>query len=215
MKKLLLGTGSLALLFGVMNLIATPATTQAETSNPQPGLDGVTVRLCAETADPDNLYCSSPGETVATQTAITRVYQSNGGGTPPLPGTYRFTAAQLQVSSPRAVVFGPISGLYSGLGSAWIWGFLFKNSSISQAIDDVPTELFDYALGAPGTGIASSLTGSVGREFGYFPLADFLARPYYVAVYLDQAIPGGQPNPGIGQVVTLDGQVWGWQITPQ
>ncbi|MBK7780637.1 MAG: hypothetical protein IPJ58_07685 [Ardenticatenia bacterium] len=216
MKKLLAGSASAALLVGLLCLAGTPVATQAETSNPLPGLDGVTVRLCTETADADNLYCSSPGEVLNTQTAISRVYNSgNGGSSPVLPGTYRFTSAQLQASSPRAVVFGPISGLYAGLGSAWIWGYLFKNGTIGQDVDGIPTELFSYALGAPGTGIATSYTGTVGQEFGYLPLAEFISRPYYVTLYLDQVIPGGLPNPGIGQVNTLDGQVWGWQVIPQ
>lgn len=215
MKKLLVGTGAVALMFGLLGVAGTPAAVKAETSNPQPGFDGVIVRLCTEGADIDNLYCSSQNEILASQTATTRTYTSSGG-TVALPGTYQFTNAQLSSGggSPRAVVFGPISGTYSGFGSAWIWGYLFKNATIGQPADGIPTELFSYALGAAGAGLANSRSGSVGREFAFTPLAQFNFAPYYVSVYLDQALPGGLANPGIGTPNTLDGQVWGWQIMP-
>lgn len=214
MKKLLIGMGSATLLFGLLGMAATPAAIKAETTNPQPGLDGATVRLCEEGLDADGNYCSSPGETLATQTAITRVFTTLGGPAT-LPGTYRFTSAELASGNggPRAVVFGPISGTYSGYASAWIWGFLCKNASLQQPLVGIPTELHQTTLGAPGAGLATSQTGSVGREYTFPPLATFYQTPYYVTVYLDQSLPGGPANPGIGSPNTLDGQVWGWQTS--
>lgn len=191
---------------------------RAEEPNPDPGLDGVTVRLCTESADVSNVYCSSPGEVIATQIAQERTFAvSIDGGAMTLPGSFRFTSSELAQAGglPRAVVYGPIQGLYEQFGSAYFWGVMFRDNIISQWFDDNPTEVSVGALGSPGMGLDLSHTRQYGKDFAFNPLAAFHAQPYYVTIYLDQSLNNYPvPNPGIGTPTTLDGQVWGSQNRP-
>lgn len=209
---------SLALVAGALVAFASePRGSSAEEPNPKPGLPTVVVQLCIESADFNNIYCD-PGEVIASQVSETRTYPMWGGGEMTLPGTYQFTQAELNQApgSPRAVVFGPIHGIYEGYPSAWIWGAIWKNGTLGQPywLPGVPTELFRGALGNPSTGLDLSRSGEFQKEFAFYPHAQFAFDPYYVVVYLDQSVSGQIANPGIGNPNTLDGQVWGMDVSP-
>lgn len=219
MKSNMLRTGAgLIAIVTALALAIQVTAVRAEEPDPSPGLDGVTVRLCTESADVSNVYCSSPGEVIATQIAETRTFDViPNGGTMTLPGSFRFTSSELAQAGglPRAVVYGPIQGFYEGIGSAYFWGVMFRDNVITQFFNDNPTEVSAGALGSPGMGLDLSHTRQFGKDFGFTPYAAFQAQPYYVTIYLDQSLSNYPvTNPGIGTPTTLDGQVWGRQNRP-
>ncbi len=202
----------------LLGLASSPAGVGAEEPDPQPGLDNVTVRLCVESNDSGNTYCDR-NEVLATQQSATRAFPVGTGGNPmTLAGTFSFSSSQLESDFPRAVVFGPISGIYQGISQAWLWGSLWRDGTIGEGffLEEIPTELFVGGLGAPGAGLDFSSTSQYNREYAFQPLAWFGMSAYYVVLYLDATPPGypGLANPGIGDPDTLDGQVWGWSAAP-
>lgn len=218
MKSNMLRTGTGLVATAIVLALAVHVTAvRAEEPDPSPGLDGVVVRLCTESADIGSVYCSNQGEIIASQAAQTREFDLNRsqGTKVTLPGSFRFTASQLNQAGglPRAVVYGPIQGFYEGRNSAWFWGVMFRDDHVEQYYFDNPTELFDYGLGTPGYGLELSPTAEYALDFAYSTFADFGHKAYYVTIYLDQSV-GPLANPGIGSPASLGGQVWGRQQPP-
>ncbi len=219
MKKLvccMVGTMAGVALLG---LASSPAGVGAEEPDPQPGLDNVTVRLCIESPfDLDRRYCG-PGEILAQQTSTERTYELYGGGQTTLPGTFQFLSSDLNQGggAPRAVVFGPISGTYEGYTAAFLWGVLFRDGILggNYHLTGYSTEIFQTTLGPVGNGLDGSYTGEFNLEYGFQPWVRFGTFPYYVALYLDESLPGMLPPPALPPLSTIDGQVWGWSSAPQ
>lgn len=215
LRNTFLTSTTVAAAAAVLALAAHATTARAEEPNPSPALDGVQVRLCTDGWDVDARYCSASGEVIATQTSQPRLFDAGPDAEVTLPGSFRFTAVELAEAAryglPRAVVFGPIYGVYEGEVAGYIWGTLFRDNDAYAGYTGVHTEVHQNYLGDPALGLDTSFTRQYGKEFAFIPHALFNTIPYYVTIYLDQSLPGMQANPGIGTPNTLDGQVWGMQ----